>query len=550
MISAFLFWNALPVRAAQEVKGETLYAQFSTDTFRAPSGTPGILIRIIAMYIGQVRIQGDDIKLPALDGYAQTFYNTAKGVLGPKRISDNTVDGQANPDSHWENTGILCVYRGSDLVQSIRSRTKFTTTEADPAKTIEHRQGSEFLSATNVNYKLSPQTDEKYHYERETLNIKIDEPLGCDKNLDTKTQLISERNSAGDNTFLTNPLTRAAYQALINAADAAGELLNWDTYYVVYKGTTLNPWTAHTDCFYAGCDAGEVSNVNYPVSDDIKDAGGMANTFRPASISFKDKKDGGAQEQGFEYTSGTAQSDTAYSFANNLKTTADGTFCALTPWMARRQVFGPLTGGQETDKDCKFTVIPPTTKTACDSKYFNDLRGGIGYSEVGGSGSPGFDPGYRSASPQLTSCMKERAKWWAHGFAGDGKADENIDQYWDAINSTAAQYNWNPVLVVSIWIEESGAGGHPNAGWDLGCKYGWSEANRQGPVAMPKISDGSNICDQMACLFSHPVKDPSNFGGFMCSYDTASSTCSVPGWGFAERVKMIYEDLVKYTSCG
>jgi hypothetical protein len=538
------------VAAPLEVKGETLHAQFSVN-FRVPQNFPELLTEFIAHIIGQVRVQNDEIQLPALDGIAMTFYHASKGVMGPKMITDNTVDAKAIPESNWENTGILCIYDGGVLIDEYVSKTKFTTQDPNPAKTQEHRQGAEFLAATNVNYKLAPRPDDTYHYERDVLQIKIDEPLSCEKSIDTKANPIKDDSSTGDNTFLNvSSGMSTIISAILSTNQYLGQLVNWKEITVTYKGTTLNPWTAHTDCFYDGCEQGELSQVNYPVSQEIKNAGGVGNTFRPTMVSFKDKVNGGAEAQGFSYTAGSVETKTAYSFADKMKSYADGTFCALTPALIRDKVFGSLSGGTESAKDCIYEIEPTTPDALCDSKYFNDFEGGIGHSEVGGTGNPGYDGQYRSPSFQLTSCMKERAKWWAAtGFSGGQTAIDNIDTYWDMINSTAVQYGWNPIFVVAVWIEESGAGGHPNAGWDLGCKFGWSEANRQGPVAMPKISDGSDVCDQMACLFSHPVKDPSNFGGFMCSYDSVQPSCTVPGWNFAENTKIVYEDLLNYQSC-
>lgn len=195
--------------------------------------------------------------------------------------------------------------------------------------------------------------------------------------------------------------------------------------------------------------------------------------------------------------------------------------------------------------------ITPTETETCESSFFEKLKGGIEYSRQGSPANAGYSIDYRNAGAALTEGMKAKAieLMAPNMMNGGSKGIENIHTYWDMISLTAAKYKWNPVFVAALWIEESAAGGHPNASHDLGCLYGWEKANMQGAVSMPKVGQ-SNICDQMACLFSHPVKNPNDFSGFMCSYNSDDVSvgqyqCQASnGWTFPKNLKMIYDLLI------
>jgi hypothetical protein len=83
---------------------------------------------------------------------------------------------------------------------------------------------------------------------------------------------------------------------------------------------------------------------------------------------------------------------------------------------------------------------------------------------------------------------------------------------WKTVQTYAKKYNFNPLFVISLWIEESAAGGATNA-TQLGCDY---RQNKNGSyTSMPKTS---SICDEMDCLFGLNVVYPGNYASFACQY--------------------------------
>lgn len=196
------------------------------------------------------------------------------------------------------------------------------------------------------------------------------------------------------------------------------------------------------------------------------------------------------------------------------------------------------------------TPTPP--QEVCNSPYFDKFKAGIGSSHQGPAADAGYTLPFRNTSANLTDAMKAEAiKLMGPQYMNGGATGiANINKYWNQIGPTAKKYGWNPVFVVTLWIEESGAGGNPNGGYDLGCLAGWDKPNGQGPaVTMPKIP-ATNVCDEMACLFSHPVKNANDFSGFMCSYNSDPTSYALyhcqasQGWEFPQTVKTIWDLLM------
>lgn len=110
---------------------------------------------------------------------------------------------------------------------------------------------------------------------------------------------------------------------------------------------------------------------------------------------------------------------------------------------------------------------------------------------------------------------------WAYGkiqfFYPIGWPRTKLKQDWQTVQEYALKYNFNPIFVIALWIEESAAGGYdtpPLDAWQLGCRY---RINKDGspPTELPKSSD---ICEQMECLFGRGSVDPTKFAFFACNY--------------------------------
>lgn len=102
---------------------------------------------------------------------------------------------------------------------------------------------------------------------------------------------------------------------------------------------------------------------------------------------------------------------------------------------------------------------------------------------------------------------------------------------WKTVQNYAIKYNLNPLFVISLWLEESAAGGADAQ--QLGCLY---RLNKDGTWTF--LEKNSSICDQMECLFAYPRIDPSNYGRWGCSYR----------WGFGYWENNQCKEAVNFTA--
>ncbi|MFA5135785.1 MAG: hypothetical protein WC489_00145 [Patescibacteria group bacterium] len=92
--------------------------------------------------------------------------------------------------------------------------------------------------------------------------------------------------------------------------------------------------------------------------------------------------------------------------------------------------------------------------------------------------------------------------------------------HWRIVQEKAKKYNFNPLFVISLWIEESAAGGATQA-TQFGCDY-----LRNADGSWTKLKGApSNICDQMQCLFVVGSANPKDYLEFSCSYQFGFSQC-------------------------
>ena len=83
---------------------------------------------------------------------------------------------------------------------------------------------------------------------------------------------------------------------------------------------------------------------------------------------------------------------------------------------------------------------------------------------------------------------------------------------WQTVQHYARRYNFNPLFVIALWIEESAAGGATTA-QKLGCVYRRNKDNTY--TFMPP---SSTVCDQMECLFGLQSANPLNYALWACQY--------------------------------
>jgi len=96
--------------------------------------------------------------------------------------------------------------------------------------------------------------------------------------------------------------------------------------------------------------------------------------------------------------------------------------------------------------------------------------------------------------------------------------DSTLLKNWQIVQEKAKKYNFNPIFVIALWIEESAASGASNA-TPFGCDY---LRNPDGSFTTLKGTK-SDICTQMQCLFVVNNANPANFAQFACSYQWGQS---------------------------
>ena len=85
-------------------------------------------------------------------------------------------------------------------------------------------------------------------------------------------------------------------------------------------------------------------------------------------------------------------------------------------------------------------------------------------------------------------------------------------EQWQTVQKYSIKYNFNPLFVIALWIEESAAGGAINA-QQLGCLY-----RRNKDDSFSFLNPSSTICEQMECLFASTAVNPTDFGQWACRY--------------------------------
>ena len=88
---------------------------------------------------------------------------------------------------------------------------------------------------------------------------------------------------------------------------------------------------------------------------------------------------------------------------------------------------------------------------------------------------------------------------------------------WQTVQTYAKKYNFNPLFVIALWIEESAAGG-ATAAQQLGCLY---RLNKDDTFTF--LPANSTICQQMECLFGRRSVDPVNYALWACQYQHGAS---------------------------
>ncbi len=147
------------------------------------------------------------------------------------------------------------------------------------------------------------------------------------------------------------------------------------------------------------------------------------------------------------------------------------------------------------------TTLPQTTSKICA------WRAGFYYSLP-----------YRNPNCRVTQEMIDRAYSRMITFYPNYYQQTKLKEQWQIVQELSIRYNFNPLFVISLWIEESAAGGATQA-QQLGCLY-----RRNKDDTFTFLNAESNACEQMECLFGSGAVDPKNFDYWACRYQHGYNT--------------------------
>jgi len=173
---------------------------------------------------------------------------------------------------------------------------------------------------------------------------------------------------------------------------------------------------------------------------------------------------------------------------------------------------------------------------------------------------------YRLASceptQQVIDYIANRMKpFFASATCNGRNGADILQKKWKDIVRIAKIYNWNPIFILTMWIEESAAGGCVPA-WQLGCVYKYSKQWQLGDVAackggswtdgFTKMSQFSTVCEQMGCMFPRCSALTNDFASFMCGWSEGEPRgCVFNGNpGFPQQIGFWYNEFTNNSTTG
>lgn len=397
-----------PNPSAPIVRGETVFMDQELFSIQVPVitdfFTPAIwdsaAMGLLAQF-STVSLTADQWKLPNLSDYARRFYGAATSPLTPKALQDRTTHATQEPRRQFSVAGRLCIYKNGSLMRDLLSPEVEIDTQTDnPENAAEFGEGGKFLGAAYVRGKVVPEND-TYDYRKPEVAIDRNRPFECAATIATSDTQTDTDTSQGLNRFIIPGLgvlptiIQTLWRLSPPGAACAVEVtipgfpdpfqVNCNTYSIVYKGTTLNPWTANTHCNIDGCDEGQLTTVDYrrydsKFDDDVQ-TGGLANTFRPQVLSYTNKLHGGDPQQSITSGGQNIESPSSLSFQGSLQDNSRGIMCSLLPKSLQTEECVFASGG------CGSGELPDLSTsdgscTLCNTSDLNGYVSRFGYPRI------------------------------------------------------------------------------------------------------------------------------------------------------------------------
>jgi len=158
----------------------------------------------------------------------------------------------------------------------------------------------------------------------------------------------------------------------------------------------------------------------------------------------------------------------------------------------------------------KYTIpyISGYTGTPTTSRQIFDFGGTRNYSIP-----------YRNPNCSLTQTDISRAYERMKSYYPSYWQNTKLLTQWKTVQNYSIKYNFNPTFVISLWLEESAAGGASRA-TPFGCDY---LRNPDGTYTTLKGNDTS-VEKQLLCIFVTYAADPRSFVKFACSWQFGSAS--------------------------
>jgi len=147
-----------------------------------------------------------------------------------------------------------------------------------------------------------------------------------------------------------------------------------------------------------------------------------------------------------------------------------------------------------------YTGVPATTK-----QIFNF------------AGTNNYSIPYRNPNCSLSQTVINNVYEKMKSFYPNYWQQSKLLDDWETVQKYAKKYNFNPIFVIAVWVEESAAGG-ATAAQQLGCLY---RLNKDDTFTFLPAS--STICEQMECLFGRRSVVPNNYALYACQYQFGSN---------------------------
>ena len=204
------------------------------------------------------------------------------------------------------------------------------------------------------------------------------------------------------------------------------------------------------------------------------------------------------------------------SVTNSSQPTTGGPTPTITPTLTSGPTITP--GGP--------TLTPtPTLVTSACSAMDNDLPNSTMRYPEGYTGTPAttkqifnfagnnnYSIPYRNPNCSLSQTVINNVYEKMKSFYPNYWQQSNLLDDWETVQFYAKKYNFNPIFVIALWVEESAAGGATNA-QKLGCVYRLNKDD-----TFTHLLPDSTICEQMECLFGRWSVYPQNYALYGCQY--------------------------------